>query len=213
MEGEKTPGTGAPNDNGTGAQNTDGQGAGGNGQQTQTPPAGSERERELLAELQAVRKEAAERRVTLNKFEEDRRKAEEAAMIEQNKFKELAEAREKQLNELTGKAAEAEKLREQLNKLNEARRAELLARLPEGLRAKDVYKTMDLAAFEEIVKDFSTTKPGNSPGVNDGGNPPGGNPYEGKKLSDLTQEQQLQLMQTNRPLFDKMLSEQYKRPA
>lgn len=102
------------------------------------PPAAQTYIRELRAE-------AAERRVALNKAEEERRAREQAQLAEQGRWKELAEAKAKEAAENAPYRERAEALDKIIRVSNEAR----AAKVPESLRGliPTNYSPEELAAW------------------------------------------------------------------
>lgn len=117
----------------------------------------------LTAERQAANNEAAAYRI-------EKKQREEAELQAQGKLSELNSQLQKERDELSAKYAETEALRAtqaaKLEAIENARRAELLAKLPQ--EKADTYKTVDLTLLEQITKDFSTTIQPNSLGADRG---------------------------------------------
>lgn len=110
-----------------------------------TPPSAVE------AELRRARAEAAKYRVQAREAAEAKRKAEESALAEKGQFKELAEARGKELDELRQKNAKYEAREAEEQQRREAETQVAFDALPEEVRA-DVPADADARTKELAVR-------------------------------------------------------------
>lgn len=137
------------------------------GEQTQTQGGNvTDLQKQLeqaIAERQKANAEAAEYRLK----EKARLEKEQA---EQGKFAELTVTLQKERDEANAKAAALEaavaEKQAKLQAIETNRKNELLAKLPEGIRA--TYATFDLTVLEQISKDFTNIAPGSSQGADRG---------------------------------------------
>jgi len=116
---------------------------------------------ELKKMISDLRKEAGNYRTKANKLETEKAEAEKAALEEKGEYKELYEAEAASKKELQ---AQLEDISGKYGTIEQARRTELLQKLPEDKRAN--YESLDLNVLDTIVKDFSEGQvPENSPGA------------------------------------------------
>lgn len=96
--------------------------------------------------------EAATHRHKLKEIEEANKKAEEAKLAEQGKFKELLEQREAELAKLKQSASELEVYKVKMAQIEAEQKTALLAKLPEAQRKKfDSFTVEQLKAVVEAL--------------------------------------------------------------
>ena len=81
--------------------------------------------------IRSLRSEAAERRVALKKYEEDSRRREQERLAEQGKWRELAESRASELNDLQPYKDRADTLETMIRESNKSR----IESIPEDMQA------------------------------------------------------------------------------
>lgn len=124
------------------------------GQASPTPTMTAE---QAMAILEQTRKEAAANRVKANelaaqlqKITDERKAAEEAAMVEQNKFKELYEQNKEQLAALQAELTKAKEAEALLAQQREARKADLLTKFTAEQR--ETFKDFSVEHLEAITQ-------------------------------------------------------------
>lgn len=109
---------------------------------------------------------------------------------------------EKLYNETKPIAEQAELLKQQLQALQDERKAELLSKLPKDKAER--YKDFDIQVISQIVSDFAVSTLPQSPGV--GGQTA---PAVQKSFGELTPSEQSDLYKSNPAAYEKLLKEHF----
>lgn len=137
-------------------------------------------------------KELSEKAERLEKLEAEDRRRKEEEQKKAGEYDKIIEAKDQELAGLKSQIEELKPIRDSYNEMVDARRAELLERLPKKLR--EDYAEFDLPVLEKVVRDFvSVTTQNGSPG-NEAPTQRGAKP---EKLSDLSQTQLAELLKTD----------------
>lgn len=192
-----TTGAGSPADNTAGAGDTNSATAGAAADTTAagiTPAAQAIIDR-LTAERKAANDEAAAYRV-------EKKKREEEALVAAGKLSEHNANLQKERDALSAEnaaiKAEADAAKARLAAIETARKAELLAKLPEAVRKN--YEGFGLDVLERVSADFALTSPASSQGSDRGSG--SGDHYD---ITKMTQTQLLELMRTNPTAYAKLM--------
>ena len=135
-----TQDTGANNPVDNGGDNS------GNSNQTDNEVVPRSHARKLLDEKKKVEKEAAELRAQLDELQAERKAAEEAKLVEQNRFKELAEQREKDLQKKEQEIKKRDEILEaqKAERAAERKRAEVFEQLGAKFKKPQYEKFLDI---------------------------------------------------------------------
>lgn len=129
----------------------------GNSNQTDNEVVPRSAHRKLLDEKKKSERETAELRARLDELEAERKSAEEAKLIEQNRFKELADQREKELHKRDQEIKKRDEILEaqKAERAAERKRAEVLEQLGAKFKKPQYEKFLDI---DEVPDDAEERK-------------------------------------------------------
>lgn len=158
--------------------------------------------------VKELRSEAKQRRLEIEQLTERLKKIEEAKALEEGKFKEVAEMKSKEAEELKLRLAELEPYKEKYTAVEKQQREELLAKLDEDEREswKDVNLDL-LRTHVKTVEKYKAVPPGHNAGRSTGK----ALDLNGKTWDDFTSAELSELSKTHPQEYNKLKFNKYKR--